>query len=45
MNVAPVSNKYDCLWLRQKIGGGISRSQKGFWESARQEFPLGKKMR
>ena len=42
MDVAPVSNKYDRLWLRQKIGGGISRSQKGFWESARQELPPGK---
>ena len=25
MNVAPVNNKSDGLWLRQEIGGGTSR--------------------
>jgi hypothetical protein len=28
MNVAPVNNKYDGLWLRQETGGGTSRRRK-----------------
>jgi hypothetical protein len=42
MNVAPVNDKFDRLWFRQKIGGGTSRRQKGFWDSARQEIHLGR---
>jgi hypothetical protein len=34
MDVAPVNNKTDDLWLRQEIGG-IYRRQKEFWKSAR----------
>jgi hypothetical protein len=37
MDVTPVNNKYDGLWLRQKIGGGTSSRQKGFWDRARYE--------
>jgi hypothetical protein len=32
MDVVPVNNKSDGLWLRQEIGGG-----RGFWDSARRE--------
>jgi hypothetical protein len=35
MDVAPVKNKTDGLWLRKKIGGRSSRRQKEFWESTR----------
>jgi hypothetical protein len=35
MDVAPVNNKSDSLWLRQEIGGGTSRKQKGVWDRAR----------
>ena len=35
MNVAPVNNKSDGLWLRQEIGGETSGKHEGFWEKVR----------
>jgi hypothetical protein len=35
MDVAPVNNKSDRLWVRQKIEGGTSGRQKEFWDRAR----------
>ena len=32
MNVAPVNNKSDSLWLRQEIRGKTSGRQKEFWD-------------
>jgi hypothetical protein len=34
MNMAPVNNKSDGLWLKQEMRGGTSERQKEFWESA-----------
>ena len=34
MDVAPVNNKSDGLWLKQEMRGGTSERQKEFWESA-----------
>jgi hypothetical protein len=42
LDVTAVNNKSDGLWFRQKIGGGTSRRQKGFWDRARyQRFAWG----
>jgi len=35
INVAPVNNKSDGLWLRQDIEGGTSGKQKEFHDKAR----------
>jgi len=35
MDDAPVNHKSDGLWLRQEIGGGTSRRQKGSWDRAK----------
>lgn len=35
MNVVPVINTFDGLWLRQEVWNGTSGRQKKFWESVR----------
>ena len=35
MDVAPVNNKSDGLWLWQGLEGGTSGRQKEFWDRAR----------
>jgi hypothetical protein len=37
MDIAPVSNTSDDLWLKQEIRGGTSRKQKEFWDRTRLE--------